>query len=174
MKIGVIADTHGNIEYARAALKKLANLGAKTFVHLGDGLGDTIIIEKEDGLHIEKVSGNNEERHDLPDERLFDWGGAKILAIHGHRQDLNQYMPKPEYLKALTRLAEKARSFGAEIVLFAHTHAKEEVNIDGVSLLNPGALDLGTSEKTCLLIDLSTPERKATFLIVNEGVAEKP
>ena len=172
MKIGVIADTHGNVEAAKSALFLLKEHGAEIFVHIGDGIADTIDIEAENGLHIEKIPGNNDLFFDLPEERLFDWNGVKAFALHGHRQGINRYLGQVEYLEILSDLAWKAREHGAEMLLFGHTHAPEDLTINGVRLLNPGALDFGTIEKTCLLIDTVNMPQMTLFLKIDKGVAK--
>ncbi len=164
MNIGVIADTHGNVDAAKRALFLLKEHGAEIFVHLGDGIADTIDIEAENGLHIEKIPGNNDLFFDLPEEQLFNWNGIKALALHGHRQEINRYLGQLEYLEILSDLAWKAREHGAEMLLFGHTHAPEDLTINGVRLLNPGALDFGNLEKTCLLIDTTHTAYKVLFL----------
>ena len=167
MKIGVIADTHGSVDAAKSALFLLNEHGAEIFVHLGDGIADTIDIEAENGLHIEKIPGNNDLFFDLTEERLFDWNGVKALALHGHRQEINRYLGQLGYLEILGDLAWKARDRGAEMLLFGHTHAPEDLTINGVRILNPGALDFGTLEKTCLLIDTAIVPCKILLLKVS-------
>jgi len=172
MKIGVIADSHGNAKAARSALYVLKRSGAEVFIHLGDGIEDILEIESEAGLIIEKIPGNNDPHVNLDEERVFDWGVAKALVLHGHRQGINRYLGQLEYLEILGDLAWKARKAGADILLFGHTHAPEDLEIAGVRLLNPGALDFGTLNKTCLLIDISKEALKTTFIKIAEGVAE--
>ncbi len=169
MKIGVIADTHGNLEATRRAFTQLEKMGAELFLHLGDGTGDADEIFDRKPERLEKISGNNEDNYNYPSEKFYEWAGRRILALHGHRHNLNPYLPPDKYRKTLEKLADKARSGGAEIVLFAHTHRTEDSSINGVRLLNPGALDLGTSAKSCLLLDLSEAEPKAIFVDLPEG-----
>jgi len=169
MKIGVIADTHGNLRAARQALARLESMGADIFLHLGDGVSDLGEILPDKTGRLERICGNNEDTCDFPAERVYDWAGMKILATHGHRQGLNPYLPKEKYLRALENLSERARLEGARIVLFAHTHRQEDTHLNGVRLLNPGALDLGTSPKSCLLLDLSRSEPRAIFVELAEG-----
>ena len=172
MKVGIIADSHGNVKAARSALHVLKRSGADVFIHLGDGIEDILGIESEERLIIEKIPGNNDPRVNLDEERVFDWGVAKALALHGHRQGINRYLGQLGYLEILGELAWKARNAGAGMLLFGHTHAPEDLEIAGVRLLNPGALDFGTLNKTCLLIDISEEALKTTFIKIAEGVAE--
>ena len=169
MKIGVIADTHGNVNAAESALYLLSQHGVEAFIHLGDGIADTVDIEAKDGLHIEKIPGNNDLFPELPEERLFDWNGVKAFALHGHRQGINRYLGQLEYLNILSDLAWKAREYGAEMLLFGHTHAPEDLTINGIRLLNPGALDLGTVEKSCLFIDTAIASKRTLFLKIGKS-----
>lgn len=169
MKIGVIADTHGNLQATRRALEKLKGMGAELFLHLGDGAIDADEILARKTERLERISGNNEENHDYPSEKFYEWAGIKVLALHGHRHGLNPYLPRNKYLSALEKLADKARSGGAEIALFGHTHHKEDIKLNGVWLLNPGALDLGARVKSCLLLDLSRARPRVFFVDLPEG-----
>lgn len=166
MKIGVMADTHGNVDAAVKASIELDKCGAGVLVHLGDSVVDAFSVEKNTSFVIEKILGNNEENHNLPQERIFDWNGFRVLAIHGHRERLNRFLPKEKYFERLGKIAERAVSAKAGLVLFGHTHFKEDITICGVRFLNPGALDLGANEKTCLLIDLSCASPAATFIAI--------
>ncbi|MDE7305862.1 MAG: YfcE family phosphodiesterase, partial [Clostridia bacterium] len=76
------------------------------------------------------INGNCDPVNLGENESVISVEGVKIFACHGHR-----YCVKSN----LYKLAEKAKSLGCGIALYGHTHKAMETQIDGVTLLNPGA-----------------------------------
>lgn len=154
MKIGVIADTHGNIADGVRASEKLKREGARFIIHLGDGVDDAIEIEKAIGIPIQYVAGNCDNHSGAPKEHCFSWRGITVLAVHGDKEDLNSYNSVEAKNKSLELLVNKAITYKASLVLFAHTHKAEDFVLSGIRFVNPGGLDLGASRKTCCLLTL--------------------
>lgn len=158
MKIGVIADTHGNITDGLRASEKLKKEGARFIIHLGDGVDDAITIEKTIGIPIQYIAGNCDNHSGAPKEHYFSWRGITVLALHGDEQDLNSYNSPEARRKSLALLLNKALDYKASLVLFAHTHCAEDFAVSGVRFVNPGGLDLGASKKSCCLLILEDSE----------------
>ena len=154
MKVGVISDTHGNIKDARRAARRLVENGARLIIHLGDGVGDAIEIEKSEGVPVQYVAGNCDNHPDAATEQHFSWKGLGVLAVHGHQSDMNRYHVEERRQKTLDKMANLAVSLDAGIVLYGHTHHADDFVHSGVRFINPGALDLGTSDKSCCLLDI--------------------
>lgn len=164
MKIGIISDTHGNIEGGRLAVRRLLQNGANVILHLGDGVADAIEIERLEGFPIQRIAGNNDIYSGAAFEGHFSYNGHCILAVHGHREDMNRYHGEDSRLKSLNRLASRAKALGASIVLFGHTHHAEDFIHSGIRFVNPGSLDLGASQPSCCIINLEHDEPTIEFL----------
>jgi putative phosphoesterase len=132
--VGILSDSHGQREWVRRALRILHERGATMFVHLGD-LGDGVIDDLA-GLPVRIVFGNCDDPNGLVEYArsldievlhpagCFDVDGKKIGITHGHLID------------ELHRLFEA----GIDYLLHGHTHERSDTTLDGVRMINPGAL----------------------------------
>ena len=127
MKTAVIlSDTHGNISDME---KLLPIMKESDFVfHLGDFQRDIDLYSSELSGKIISVKGNCDGGGE---ETVVDIEGVKVLAVHGDRYGVKS-TPMKIYLRA--------KEIGANAVFYGHTHIAEIEEIDGVQLINPGAL----------------------------------
>jgi len=145
MKILVFSDAHG---YSHGMLKALKNHpDCALCVYLGDGTDDAeFCFEKYPSVPSIIVSGNREQylssflRTDIyPYESFFEEGNVKFLAMHGHRP----YDVKHDIGDAALYAKEK----GADILLYGHTHEKDDSIIKTPSgeirVINPGSVGKG-------------------------------
>lgn len=157
MKIIVFSDSHGNYKALSRALE-LNAAGLSMCVFLGDGVDDIeCALEAYPTLPRVIVAGNREDYYsvftgsgDYPKECLFDAGGIKFLALHGHR---------PSNVKGgLGATAAYAASKGADVVLYGHTHIADDRTVDGggrqIRMINPGSAGRG-SEPSFALLNIS-------------------
>jgi len=147
MRLLVIADTHG---YIKAAVRAYREHGPwDQVVHLGDGMGDAVALAVEIRSDILAVRGNNEgpAPADSEDELFFEADGTRFYATHGHLFGLNAW-GGIDFETRLKALAARARDGGAEVALFGHTHQPMVRKLDGVLLVNPGAMSLGDGRRT--------------------------
>ncbi len=152
MKLLVISDTHGHIEYARQVI------GSERWdhvIHLGDSALDAVALATEEGINLLALRGNNEypDSPQLDDELIFDADGAKFYAVHGHELDMNPWDGKME--QALEDLVQKAEEAGARVALFGHTHQPLVREIRGILLVNPGGMGLGDKKKTYAVVSVN-------------------
>lgn len=154
MKIIVFSDSHGDPKALSAALEK--NIaGLDLCVFLGDGTDDMeYALSAYPTLARVIVSGNREEYLTSflsaavpPRECEFEAGGLKFLALHGHR---------PANVKSgLGGTAKYAAAKGADVVLYGHTHIKDDRVIDAgdrkVRMINPGSAGRGSERSYALL-----------------------
>ena len=133
MRILVFSDSHGSRRCIREAL--FTHSDACAVIHLGDGerdmnsLGDLL-----EGKKVIQVCGNCDFASLLPNNELVTLGGVKIFCSHGHT----------ELVKHGTQLLyEKARSLGARIALYGHTHESVTDYSDGLYVMNPGSARMG-------------------------------
>lgn len=127
-KITVVSDSHGN----RRALDGLFKIFSESdiIIHLGDTSADGNYILSGFPQAL-VINGNCDPVKLGDDERVIQAEDVKIFACHGHLYSVKT---------TLSRLAARAKELGCEIALYGHTHRAREDFIDGVTLINPGAL----------------------------------
>lgn len=133
----VVSDTHGDRRALQAAID--AQPEASLLVHLGDGAADLTAINEFISIRTLQVSGNCDFSSPFPDDAEFRFGGHVFFAAHGHRYGVKH---------DLYRFACAARSRGARMALFGHTHRALTLYDDGLYLLNPGSLGRGGTYAT--------------------------
>ena len=127
-KITVVSDSHGN----RRDLDGLDGIFSESdiIIHLGDTSFDGNYV-KDKFTQTVLINGNCDPAKLGEDEKVLQVEKVKIFACHGHL-----YSAKSTLLK----LAARAKKLGCKIALYGHTHRASEDLIDGVTLINPGAL----------------------------------
>ncbi len=146
MKILVFSDSHGYDGTLERALK-LHCRDTDLALHAGDGAHSFMLLsEKYPTVTFRAVRGNCDGLRsffggsDLAEEEIINIAGHRILLTHGHRHSVKF---------SLGMLQMYARSKGADIAVFGHTHEPYESYIpDGADenslrLFNPGAANVG-------------------------------
>jgi len=165
--LGVISDTHDDLNSIRAALEVFSKEKVESIIHLGDLISPFALRElaKWQG-RIDLLWGNNEGEalvaklgielglkvHTSPVElSLFD---REILAFHGFGS-----------LSLTEKVARVLADCGEyDVVLFGHTHSPV-VEKRGSLLVNPGeASGKLTGRKTAALVDLENLEAEIVEL----------
>ena len=127
MKLAIFSDSHG---HTSGMLRAILRVAPDVLVHLGDYDRDTSILEVGfPDLPLYSVSGNCDYASHLPDTITFMAGPIRVFATHGHRYAVKS---------GTDALVTAARSSGASLVLYGHTHIARFQNIGGLSVLNPG------------------------------------
>lgn len=130
MRLLVLSDSHGDAAAVRLALARQPDVQNVFF--LGDGIRDLAGIRPEAGRrNCFVVRGNNDFGCQEPLEALEELRGKRIFYTHGHTYQV-------KYGDGALRGA--ARSAGADIVLYGHTHRPVTDYEDGLYLMNPGSL----------------------------------
>lgn len=136
MRVGVVSDSHGEIENLRKAARWLINnQNVDIIVHLGDNYDDTNIIENL-SARIIKVPGVFSiyyQDKDIPNRVIETFNGRKVLITHTecwHENDLSDDI-KPEEM-----ISKKA----VDVVLHGHTHIPRIEQKQGILYINPGHL----------------------------------
>jgi uncharacterized protein len=152
-RILAIADTHGYLQAARAAIRDRGPWDH--IVHLGDSVMDAVDLAAELGVDVAAVFGNNEyaQAPGHRDALVFDAGGVTFYAIHGHQLDLNPWSHGLD--QKLHELARRAAADHATAALFGHTHLPLVTTVAGVLLINPGAMSAGDQRKTYAAIEVN-------------------
>ncbi|MCL6634893.1 MAG: metallophosphoesterase [Peptococcaceae bacterium] len=132
MKVIVFSDSHGLLA---CALQALAKAGPVDLVlHAGDHHRDGLRLATETGLPVKAVAGNCDRPGEGPQEELLDLAGHRILLAHGHMGG------GPKYWEGW--LLARAREYGAQAVVFGHTHAAKIAMEGGILLFNPGSITM--------------------------------
>lgn len=137
MKLVVFSDSHGS--RSRLAAAKEMHPDADMFVFLGDGIRDAERVF--DGCpFFAAVCGNCDSSFlfcvlDVPEERMLDIDGCRILCMHGHKHGVKF---------SLEPLKQYAKGKNADLVLYGHTHIPLETRDGGTVLFNPGSVGQGS------------------------------
>ena len=128
MRVLVVSDSHGNVDNMVRAVEWVQ---PDYVLHLGDCQRDLEALRREfPGLAMEGVPGNCDWGSYDQKERLIELGGVRILMLHGHTRNV-----KSSPMSALYA----AKEYGAQVLLFGHTHRPLVDNDGSLLTLNPGA-----------------------------------
>ncbi len=154
----VVSDSHGNAK----AIEKLLPLIKENhyFVHLGDGISDLRVALDECPKKTYFCLGNCDFYGRVPDEGILEVEDVKIFYCHGHKYGVKS---------GLGVLAQRAKELGCSLALYGHTHKQGVVEIDGVTLVNPGSLRYPLGEGGSYAYVVINGE-KITSVIVGESV----
>lgn len=134
MKLIVFSDSHGKTEDMIKAINKHRH-EVYAVIHLGDCIKDADALSGAfPVMPICTVSGNCDGFFfsSLCDtEKLIHFEDVGIFICHGHSCSVN-YSRDP--------LAYKAKSKGAILALYGHTHVARKEDIAGVTVFNPGSI----------------------------------
>lgn len=130
MKVIVMSDSHRNF----FSLEKIfTEYYADHYIHLGDGERELdTIASKYPDKNIIHVRGNCDIASFSESETFFaPADNCKIFATHGHKYNV-KYSLEP--------LKQRARSLGANVALYGHTHERFCSYEDGLYIMNPGSV----------------------------------
>ena len=128
MTVLVLSDSHGNVGNMIRAVELVQ---PDRVLHLGDCQRDLTALEREfPALPMEGVPGNCDWGSCDQPERLLEIGGVRIFMLHGHTRNV-----KSSPMAALYA----AKEYGAQVLLFGHTHVPLVDNDGTLLTLNPGA-----------------------------------
>lgn len=148
MKIGIISDTHDNLDAIEKAVSIFNERGVSTVIHAGDLISPFTAsrFKDLDGEFL-AVFGNNDgekdvlkERFSIADFREVECGGKKIAVYHGT-------------IEAFVDSMVKSRKY--DVVVRGHSHSPQSSIEDGVLVINPGeACGYLTGKRTVCILDL--------------------
>lgn len=132
MRILVLSDSHGNVENMARCVELTE---PDVILHLGDCQRDAETLHRQfPSLSMQSVPGNCDWGAVDAPEVLTEYGGVRILMMHGHTRNV-----KAGTLSAVYA----AREMGAQVLLFGHTH-RPLVDYDGsLWVMNPGSVGRG-------------------------------
>jgi putative phosphoesterase len=129
MKAIIFSDSHRSFEPMVKAMD--AEKDISQIIHAGDVYSDVEDLEiMFPKTPIAAVKGNNDWLlYGVPEERVFELGGVKILLTHGHNYGVKY---------SLSKLLQRAVSLDVNLVVFGHTHVTYSETIGNITLFNPG------------------------------------
>ena len=170
MKIGIVSDTHGNIENLEKAVEWMTRKQKITALyHLGDDFDDITRVP-DLFLEVSQVPGIYDDRYknrSLPAKLQEMVLGLSILLVHSYEKDITK-----EDLQH------------TDIVLYGHTHREELRLADGILYMNPGhlkgpldknmppsfgMLTIGDQNVSAAIYDLNFKQLRAMELIRSES-----
>lgn len=121
--IGLISDTHGLV---RADVHSVLD-GVELILHAGD-VGEGVLAELQTIAPVQAVFGNTDDPGDpsLSESIELNVGGISIHVSHGHELG----SPKADKLAA---------TYGADVIVYGHTHRQQIINVGPKLVINPGA-----------------------------------
>ena len=130
-RIGVVSDSHDRGLWLEKWLEYAKRQRYDAVFHLGDYDSDARWLKKRLDAPMICVAGNCDMFSKLPRMARAAYGPHRIVAVHGHLQDVKYGYDK---------LYWYAQEQNATIALFGHTHEPCAEMAGGVLLMNPGAL----------------------------------
>ncbi len=146
MRLCIVSDTHRYRHELLSAVKSVPKIDA--ILHAGDEIEDVRWLAQRVDWPIYAVAGNwDTASRDFPHDMIIDAFGPRIFLTHGHRWKVKEGM---------NALAERAKTTGANIVVFGHTHTAVLLMLDGILFVNPGSLAAprGRRERTFAVLDI--------------------
>lgn len=129
MRIGVLSDTHGNIDAAKMALTQMGPIDC--LLHAGDHFKDAKKIKEiKADLPIYAVAGNCDWDILEPEDITISAAGKRIWLIHGHRHRVKA---------GHDTLLHEAREHKVDIIVYGHTHVAVSEFVDNILIFNPGS-----------------------------------
>jgi len=169
--VGVISDSHDNLEFLKKVVRELLSRRVQLVFHLGDFISPFTIKLMRDllgDIPVIGVKGNNDgDVYQLT--RLFtqfNWtfkaepsiinvAERKILLVHG-------YGSIEETNRLINALAS---SLDVDIILYGHTHRVDLKRINGKLVLNPGEIcGYITGKSSYAILDLKNLEAEVYIL----------
>jgi len=159
VKIGIIADTHGQVDLALAAAKEFIFRGADAICHCGDIGSDMVMTEMASlfnalDIPVFAILGNSDSErdwHHFPDNMgVTIFGRFGEVDLHGKRIALH-HGDDESGLEKLVELQEYDYLFSG------HTHESHDRFHGKTRLINPGAAGRGM-HPSCAVLDLVADE----------------
>ncbi len=135
-RVGLLSDSHGRAERTARAVDALLAAGADTLIHAGDIETDEV-LDCLAGHNAHLVWGN------------CDWDRAGLeryardigIAVHGDSGEVTVDGVRIAFTHGhLPAAMRSAMASGAAFLVHGHTHERRDDVVDGVRIINPGAL----------------------------------
>lgn len=157
MKIGVMSDTHDNLSNFIFGLNTFREEGIETVIHCGD-LTSLEMVSHFEGFRVIYAFGNIDHATGAIKSRLEkmrednyaglvfrgNLDGVPIAVTHSHMEGM---------------LMDLVREKRYKWLFHGHTHEKRDEIVQGVRIINPGALGGMGRERRCFcIVDLDSED----------------
>ncbi len=156
VKIGILSETHGNLDRTRDAIRALEREDVEVVLHCGDIGSESVLSELQSAFIADKIRfyavlGNV----DYPDSVYDSWSETdcfEILGRYGKITILDKTIAIIHGDNA--RVLDEAILSGDYAYVFTgHTHVKDDRRIASTRVINPGAVHRA-SVSTIAVLDL--------------------
>lgn len=164
MRIGLVSDTHGELENLREALRQLTQVHkVEKIVHLGDEWEDSEVFKELLGIDVLVIPGVYASQYldpAIPNRVIGSFEGWQVIFTHtpdAHAKDLPGDLD-PKELAAAQKI---------DVVAYGHTHIPAIEIKDYVLWVNPGHMKTGDkkgSPPSCAVLDIQ-PEEVETRIV---------
>jgi putative phosphoesterase len=141
MEVGIVSDTHDNYGAATEIAERFADRGIETVLHCGDFISPPLLGAFEGhGFAFHGVLGNNDGERDGLERTIDDLSADSKL--HGREVDLTLDGVRVHALhgdQGIDTVNTRAESGEYDVVCYGHFHVAEQRDVDGTTVVNPGA-----------------------------------
>lgn len=161
MKILVFSDSHSSLRFMKRCVEMIK---PDMLVHLGDHYDDgQALSEIFPHLTVHQVAGNCDKYRAPVGARemlCYGLGGVMTYMTHGHLFHVKL---------GIGALTAEARRFGAQAVLYGHTHIPDcHQESDGLWVLNPGSAGSGSAG----VLEINGQKITACYLLSESDLEE--
>jgi len=146
MKILVISDSHGYIGKLQEVYEREV---PDVLFHLGDSELNYGWLNSFFDVPIYCVRGNCDVDSQFEQYLVVEQMKHRFFLTHGHRFGVKS---------GLNQLAQNARERGCDVALYGHTHLPFFEEINGVTIANPGSLELPRQA-----------DRRRSYMVITEA-----
>ncbi len=129
MKALILSDSHGRVMNMIDAYEREKNIDMVMFAGDVHRDAEEFMLACPNACVAEVLGNNDFFVKNVPDERIFTFGGKKVLLVHGHKLGVRY---------STAQLLAYGKRIGADICVFGHTHSRTYEVSDGITLINPG------------------------------------
>ncbi|MEJ2240554.1 MAG: metallophosphoesterase [Candidatus Bathyarchaeota archaeon] len=166
MIVGIISDTHDNLQLIDIAVEKLNDEKVELVLHAGDYVSPFVVSHfKPLKAPLIGVFGNNDGDKEFLKNKFSELGadlrgrfafvlidGLRVALLHGDDKDL---------MRSLLELESH------DIIISGHTHQEKIYRKGGTLIINPGTVSGYLTEKpTMVILDTKTLDTKTIDLKV--------
>lgn len=153
MKIGIISDSHDHHDHVLKAISKFKEKGVEYILHCGDMVSPftaRAFADAKPAIFIAVFGNCDGDKHNIADA-IEEFGGE----IH-KRKYKGSIAGRKIYMTHIPIELEKiAQSGDYDLVLYGHTHKKQQTMVGKTLVVNPGeTTDWVTGESSVAIIDL--------------------
>ena len=147
MKIGILSDTHDQVERTSLAVSTLIGAGAEVLVHCGDITRPPVVLECV-GVPCYLVFGNNDYDQDALGRSIRGVGAVSLgrggmIELDGRRVAVTHGDSSREVRRLL--------GLDPDYLLFGHSHVATDDRQGATRWINPGALHRADAYSVALL-----------------------